>query len=104
MQITWSRPRLLDCNGDILEYIIMVDSGSDKHSYSLEVNNDYINTTSTESQCLSYNYNVSNQLIPHKRYSVKIAAVNINGTGPFSDTITVMSGENGKPLYEYTDE
>lgn len=75
----------------------MVNSGSDKHSYTFEVNSDCINTTSIKSQCLSYSFNVpKNQLTPHKEYSVKIAAVNINGTGPFNDAITVMSGENGK--------
>ena len=97
MHISWTRPKLLDCNGDILQYIIMVDSGSDEHNYTFNITSRCTNMISTDMQCLSHNYNIpENELMPHKKYSVKVAAVNVNGTGPFSNAIGVMSGDDGK--------
>ena len=97
MHISWTRPKLLDCNGDILQYIIMVDSGSDEHNYTLNVTSECISITSNDIRCFFHSFNVSkNELTPHKKYSVKVAAVNVNGTGPFSIAIAVMSGDAGK--------
>ena len=98
MLITWSKPKLLDCNGDILQYIVAVESGLDKHNYTYEVTNDCVGAT-TKLRCLSHSFSIpENQLLVHTKYSVKIAAVNVNGTGPFSNGITVMSGENGEAV------
>lgn len=98
MRISWTRPKLLDCNGNILQYIIKVDDGdSDERSYTFNVSSVCIKTTCTEPQCFSHTYVVpENELVPHKEYSVKVAAVNINGTGPFSSGNVVMSGDDGK--------
>ena len=75
----------------------MVDSGSDEHNYTFNVTSGCVSTTSTDMQCLSHSFNVpENELMPHEKYSVKIAAKNVNGMGPFSNVVTVMSGDDGK--------
>ena len=97
MHISWTRPKLLDCNGDILQYIIMVDSGSDEHNYTFNVTSQCVSKTSSNIQCFYHSFNVpENELIPHNKYSVRIAAVNVNGTGPFSNVIAVISEDAGK--------
>ena len=98
LHILWSRPKLLDCNGDILQYIIVVDNGLDTRNYTFNVTRECISRTCTNIECMSHSFTASenNELVPHNKYSVKIAAVNVNGTGPFSSAIEVMSGDNGK--------
>ena len=97
MHISWTRPKLLDCNGDILQYIIMVDSGSDEHNYTFNVTSGCVSKACNNKECFSHSFNVpKDELIPHLEYSVRIAAVNINGTGPFSNAITVMSGDDSE--------
>ena len=95
LQISWSRPKLLDCNGDILQYNITIDNGFDEHSYIVNVSDENTRRECKDIECMSHNFTVS-ELIPHKKYSVKVAAVNVNGTGPFSNPIAVMSGDNSK--------
>ena len=98
LHISWSRPKLLDCNGDILQYIIVVDNGLDIHNYTLNVTSECVSRTCTNIECMSHSFTVSemDELIPHRKYSVKVAAINVNGTGPFSSAIGVMSGDDGK--------
>ena len=97
IHISWTRPKLFDCNGDILQYIIMVDSGSDEHNYTFNVTNGCVSRTSTKIRCLFHHFDIpESELVPHKNYAVKVAAVNANGTGPFSSAITVLSGDSGK--------
>ena len=98
LHISWGRPKLLDCNGDIIQYIIVVDGGSDVHNYTFNVSSHCVSRMCTIIECMSHSFTISevNQLISHKKYSVKIAAVNFNGTGPFSNAIEVMSGDDGK--------
>ena len=75
----------------------MVDSGSDGHNYTFNVTSECISKTSSNIQCFYHSFNVpENELMPHNKYSVKVAAVNVNGTGPFSNAIAVMSEDAGK--------
>ena len=75
----------------------MVDSGSDEHNYTLNVTSECISTSSTDLQCFSHSFIVpENVLMPHKLYSVKVAAVNVNGMGSFSNVIAATSGDDGK--------
>ena len=67
----------------------------DEHNYMFKVTNSCVSNNSTDIQCFTHNYGVD-ELVPYNKYSVKIAAMNSNGMGPFSNVITVMSGENGK--------
>ena len=97
MHISWTRPKLLDCNGDILQYIIMVDSGSDEHNYTFNVTSRCTSRTCTKIWCLFHHFNIpKNELVSHNNYAVKVAAVNANGMGPFSSAIIVLSGDDGK--------
>ena len=74
----------------------MVDSDSDEHNYTFNVTSQCVSTTSTDIQCLSHSFNVpKNDLTPHEKYSVKVAAVNVNGVGPFSNVIVATSGDDG---------
>ena len=101
LNISWSRPKLLDCNGDILQYKIVIDNGLDDHSYIVNVTSENASRECKNIECMSHSFTVSeiDGLIPHEKYSVKVAAVNVNGTGPFSDPISVMSGDNGKARF-----
>ena len=77
----------------------MVDSGSDEHNYTFNVTSECVSKTSSNIQCFYHSFNVpENELIPHNKYSVRIAAVNVNGTGPFSNAIAVMSEDAGKMI------
>ena len=95
LHISWSRPKLLDCNGDILQYIIAVDNGMDIYNYTFNVTSECISRMCTNIECMSHSFEI-NELVTYQEYSVKVAAVNVNGTGPFSSAIGVMSGDNGK--------
>ena len=75
----------------------MVDSGSDEHNYTFNVTSGCVSRKSEDMECFSHSLNVpENELISHTKYSVRVAAVNVNGTGPFSKIIAVMSGDNGE--------
>ena len=39
------------------------------------------------------------QLVPSTEYRIQVACINVNGTGPFSDYIEVLSGDNSKFIY-----
>ena len=80
----------------------MVDSGPDEHNYTFNVTSGCVSKTCMEIQCFSHSFAVpENDLIPHLEYSVRIAAVNINGTGPFSNAITVTSGDDSEIYVNY---
>ena len=75
----------------------MVDSGSDEHNYTFNVTSGCVSKTSNNVHCFSHSFNVpEDELIPHNKHLVRIAAVNVNGTGPFSNVIAVMSGDDGE--------
>ena len=40
-------------------------------------------------------------LTPHTNYTFRVAGVNSNGTGPYSNGITIHTVEDGKILYMY---
>ena len=39
-------------------------------------------------------------LTPHTNYTFRVAGVNINGTGPFSDSITILTETEGEELMD----
>ena len=39
----------------------------------------------------------ANGLTPHTNYTFRVAGVNSNGTGPFTDIITISTNEDCKP-------
>jgi len=42
-------------------------------------------------------------LVAFTNYSVEVAAVNVNGTGPFSDPFTGLSGQDSKETHTHAD-
>ena len=83
LSVTFTRPSVALHNGDLTGYMIRytrVDSGE---SHEMMVNGD-ITTT------------VISGLVAFTNYSVEVAAVNINGTGPFSDAVIGLSGQDSE--------
>ena len=73
LQILWNEVNCLNTNGPIQHYIIKT-AGSDGEKS---------NTSSTRQFTIS-------DLTPNQEYSVRVAAVNSAGTGPFSEPIIVV--------------
>ena len=73
LQTLWNEVNCLDTNGPIQHYIIKI-AGSDGEKS---------NTSSTRQFTIS-------DLTPNQEYSVRVAAVNSAGTGPFSEPIIVV--------------
>ena len=42
----------------------------------------------------------ASELTPHTNYTFRVAGVNSNGTGPYSNDITVLTDEDGKLHYK----
>ena len=73
LQILWNEVNCLDTNGPIQHYIIKI-TGSDGEKS---------NTSSTRQF-------TTGALTPNQEYSVRVAAVNSAGNGPFSEPIIVV--------------
>ena len=85
LNISWEPPPEIDQNGPITDYVIR---------YSRVGSNVTMDETVT-----SRNIYTITELSPFVNYSVEIAAVNVNGTGPFSDPIVELSGREGREIY-----
>ena len=73
LKITWSAVQCLDSNGAINSYVVV---------YTGAVGSaDTLNVPSTETSVVLTN------LTPHSQYSIRVAASNKIGAGPFSDPI-----------------
>ena len=79
LMITWRAPALGGRNGHILGYVIQYTRVETSNMMSVNVNS---GTTQ---------YTISG-LVPFVIYSVIVAAVNVNGTGIFSNSIIQVSG------------
>ena len=82
LMVSWRPPVLRDRNGPVTAYVIQhTRIGSSDMS---------VNVTSEKTEALL-------RLLPYVNYSVIIAAMTVNGTGPFSDSPVVgRSGEDGE--------
>ena len=84
LNVSWQPPPDIDHNGVITGYVIWytrVGSLSD--------------ITTIETVTNKITYTISG-LVADVDYSVMVASLNINGTGPFSDPVVERSGDNGK--------
>ena len=81
LNITWEPPPEIERNGPITDYVI---------HYSRVGSNFTMDDIVTSRRT----YRIT-ELLPFVNYSVEIAAVNVNGTGPFSDPIIELSGHEG---------
>ena len=83
LMVSWQPPLEIDHNGMITVYVINYTRVGLNGTMS-------VNVTSGTTQ-----YTISG-LVASTQYSVIVAAVNVNGTGSFSDAVMNMSGEPGE--------
>ena len=84
LMVSWQPPPLIDHNGPIIGYVIQYTRVGSSTVISEKVNSD----TATL-------YTIS-ELVVLVNYSVTLAAVNINGTGPFSSAVIGRSREDSE--------
>ena len=83
LMVSWQLPPMIeDSNGSITGHIVKYARVGSSDVKSVNVTS---GTTSTLSR-----------LVPCVEYEVNVAAVNNDGTGPFSNPVVERSGENGK--------
>ena len=82
LMVSWRPPANRDHNGPITGYVIQYTRVGSSDMMSVNVNS---GTT----------YTISG-LVANVRYSVEVAAMTVNGTGPFSTTVMGRSGEVGE--------
>ena len=80
LMVSWQLPSTINYNGPITGHVIRYTGGGT--SDMMNVN---IGTT-----------HIISGLVAFVDYSVTVAAVNVNGTGPFSNAVVQRSGEDGK--------
>ena len=81
--VSWQPPLAVDRNGMITDYIINYTRVEDGDMTSIDVSSGTTETTIPG-------------LTAYVMYSVIVAAVNVNGTGKFSDPIMQLSGQNSE--------
>jgi len=84
LNVSWGLPPAIDHNGPISGYLI-----------------EYTRVGSDDMRNITFNHvdvttNRQGNLVPFVNYSVRAAAVNVNGTGPFSNPMVGRSGEDGE--------
>ena len=83
LMVSWQLPVQRDRNGPISGYVIQYTRVGSNNMMSVNVTNGTTHTISG--------------LVPSVNYSVIVAAMTVNGTGPFSDPPVVgRSGEDGE--------
>ena len=86
LMVSWRLPTQGGCNGPITGYTINYTRDGSSDVMSINVTGD----TSVRTVTIS-------ELAPYVNYSVAVAAMTVNGTGPFSDPpVVVRSGEGGE--------
>jgi len=84
--VTYTRPLIQLHNGQLTGYMIRytrVDTGELQVMNVSDVSNRTVTSTISG-------------LVAFTNYSVEVAAVNINGTGPFSDAVFALSKQDSK--------
>jgi len=82
LNISWGPPEKINQNGQITGYIIQ---------YTLV----WLNVTMLETVTNGTRY-ILPGLFPFTNYSVEVAAMTVNGTGPLSDPVFEISGHEGE--------
>ena len=80
--VSWQPPPLIDYNGPLIGHVIQYSrvGSSDTFSVNVTSGNTYIITG----------------VVAFVNYSMRVAAINDNGTGPSSNPMVQLSGEDGK--------
>ena len=87
LMVSWQPPPVIDHNGPLTGHVIQ---------YSRLGSSDMMNDDVT-----SGTTHTISGVVAYSNYSVKVTAVNDQGTGPFSNPVVQVSGEDGRLLYEY---
>ena len=80
--VSWDPPVQRDRNGPITSYVIQYTRVGSSDMMNVNITSETTHTISG--------------LVVLTEYSVIVAAMTINGTGPFSDAVTGMSGEDSE--------
>ena len=83
--ILWQPPLEIHHNGPLIGYVIKYTRG------------DIVKEIFTSGTSFTIS-----QLTAYVNYSVSVAAMNVNGTGPFSNPVMQLSGENSKLIKQVT--
>lgn len=87
--VSWLPPLLIDHNGDLTGFRVSYGKVGSRRLQSVQLS---ANVTM---------YTIS-QLIPSTEYRVRVACINSNGTGPFSVSVKMSSGNDSKfYIYSY---
>ena len=81
--MSWKPPSKENCNGPITGYVIQYGRVGSDDKKIMNVPNETTLTTIAG-------------LFGYVEYSVKVAAVNVKGTGPFSNSVVATSGEDSE--------
>ena len=88
LEVSWQPPLEINHNGPITGYVIQYTRVGSSDMKSENVNSGTTHTISG--------------LVAYVDYSVIVAAVNVNGTGPFSNPVVGRSGEDGESNKQHT--
>jgi len=87
LSVTYRPPIMILRNGHVIGYVIRYTRVGSGISRVVNVNSDNANGLHTS---------VISGLVAFTSYSVEVAAYNVNGTGPFSDVVYGVTGQDGK--------
>ena len=80
LMVSWELPSTINYNGPITGHVIRYTGGGTSNMMN-------VNSTTTH---------IISELVGFVDYSVTVAAMTVNGTGPFSSAIVRRSGEAGE--------
>ena len=86
LSVRYRRPEASLRNGDVTGYVIRYTRVGSGVSQIITVNGSSAGLLTS----------VIPGLVAFTNYSVEVAAVNVNGTGPFSDPVTGLSGQDSR--------
>ena len=86
--LQWREVPCIDRNGDIVGYTVC---------YSISGSNNTILRSASDKLAVTLV-----DLIPFANYSIEVAAVNVNGTGPFSTPVYMRTDDDSKWMYRHT--
>ena len=82
LMVSWQPPPVIDHNGPLTGHMIQYTRVG-----SSDIMNDVVTSGTT--------HTISG-LVAYSNYSIRVAAVNDRGTGPFSNLVVQVSGEDGR--------
>ena len=86
LTVSWQPPLEINHNIPITGYVIQYKMNGTQDTVS---NTENVNVASGTIHTIS-------RLVAITEYSVKVAAMNVNGTGPFSESVLGISGEDSE--------